>query len=202
MFKFFRKILIWVFLALTLWYYMSKPADQTDVSPETSSSSQIEIAPPSKLPIPASRPLFDPEIRADAVFVDKSERRLQLRYQGALIREYEIALGFAPEGQKEKQGDGRTPTGDYLLDWRNENSQYYRSIHVSYPRPDQRHAAREAGFDPGGDIMIHGQPNLSPYEGKAKIRRDWTAGCIALSNADMDEIWRHVADGTKISIIE
>ncbi len=201
MFKFFRKIFIWVFLAMVLWHYISKPpADEpaTDAPAEAVGAFEAEPI----LPLPASRPVLDADIRADAVFVDKSDRKLQLLLGNALIQEYDIALGFAPSGQKERQGDGKTPTGEYRLDWRNENSQYYRSIHVSYPRPDQRAAAQAAGIDPGGDIMIHGQPNLSPVKGKAKIPSDWTAGCIAVSNADMDQIWRHVPDGVKITIIE
>lgn len=154
------------------------------------------------LPVPEPRPILDPDLRADHVVVDKSERRLRLIANGEVFREYSIALGFSPQGQKLKQGDGKTPTGEYVLDWRNPQSDFYRSLHVSYPTPDQISKAQREGRDPGGAIMIHGQPNGSSFEGFAKITRDWTAGCIAVSNAEMDEIWRHVNDGTKITILE
>jgi len=139
---------------------------------------------------------------ADEVVVDKSDRKLRLMKGGQVMREYRIALGKDPVGHKYREGDQRTPEGEYVLDWRNHKSQFYKSIHVSYPNTDDRLRAQEAGYKPGGMIMIHGKPNyvqssavLAEYD-----RIDWTNGCIAVNNADMDEIWHSVRDGTKIRI--
>jgi murein L,D-transpeptidase YafK len=133
--------------------------------------------------------------RADAVLVDKSERTLQLLRDGAVIATFSVALGFAPEGHKTQQGDGRTPEGRYVLDWRNPKSRFHLSIHISYPNSADKAQAAARGVSPGGDIFIHGTPWLASVTG-----RDWTLGCIAVSNADMDAIWASVADGTPIVI--
>ena len=141
-------------------------------------------------------------LRADRVVVDKSERRLRLLYRGKVVREYPIALGDAPIGHKVQEGDERTPEGHYVLDWRNPNSRFYKSIHISYPNAQDRARAKALGVNPGGMIMIHGRPNyihskrvLAEYD-----RRDWTDGCIAVNNEQMDEIWNAVPDGTPIDI--
>lgn len=140
---------------------------------------------------------------ADQVVVKKSERKLQLLHDGQVLREYRVALGDAPVGHKFQEGDERTPEGSYILDWRNPRSSFYKSIHVSYPNSRDRAMARLLGTDPGGMIMVHGQPNhirsksvLAEY-----ARRDWTNGCIAVRNDEMDEIWRMVRDGTPIRIL-
>ena len=133
--------------------------------------------------------------RADAVLVDKSDRELQLLREGAVIAAFPVALGFAPEGHKTQQGDGRTPEGRYVLDWRNPQSRFYLSIHISYPNASDTAQAAARGVSPGGDIFIHGTPWLAGVAG-----RDWTLGCIAVSNANMDAIWAAVPDGTPIVI--
>jgi murein L,D-transpeptidase YafK len=133
--------------------------------------------------------------RADEVLVDKSDRQLQLLRKGEVIATFPVALGFAPEGHKTQQGDGRTPEGRYVLDWRNPKSRFYLSLHVSYPNAADRAQAAARGVSPGGDIFIHGTPWLATVAGW-----DWTLGCIAVSNADMDTIWASVADGTPIVI--
>lgn len=133
--------------------------------------------------------------RADEVLVDKSERQLQLLRKGEVIATFAVALGFAPDGHKTQQGDGRTPEGRYRLDWRNPKSRFYLSIHVSYPNAADKAQAAARGVSPGGDIFIHGTPWLADVVGW-----DWTLGCIAVSNADMDAIWASVADGTPIVI--
>ena len=134
--------------------------------------------------------------RADLVVVIKSARMLYLYAGGTVVGQYPMALGLAPLGDKHQRGDNKTPIGAYTLDWRNPNSIFHRSIHISYP--DARDAARAAasGIKPGKNIMIHGQPD---YDNRPRTG-DWTHGCIAVSNAAMDDIWVRVADGTPIQI--
>lgn len=144
-------------------------------------------------PAPASE-------RATAVVVLKGERRLILRRGEVEIAAYDIALGFAPQGHKRREGDGRTPEGRYVIDWRNPDSAYHLSLHVSYPNAADRAAAAAAGEDPGGMIMIHGLPNGLGWVGGFHTARDWTAGCIAVTSEEIAEIWRLVPDGTPIEI--
>ena len=136
----------------------------------------------------------------DLVKVDKSERRLELMSAGKVVRSYAMALGANPDGHKLKEGDERTPEGRYVLDWRNAGSGYYRSIHVSYPDANDEAAAKRAGVDPGGMIMIHGQPNGYGWWSWLLQMFDWTNGCIAVSDEDMAEIWQMVENGTPIEI--
>ena len=140
------------------------------------------------------------EKKVDAVVVLKSERTLNLLAQGKVIRSYKVALGGVPVGAKEQQGDHKTPEGHYVLDRRNPKSMFYRSIHVSYPNERDRHNAEKKGVSPGGDIMIHGLPNGTGAVGAAHRLVDWTDGCIAVTDSEMDEIWTLVADGTPIEI--
>ena len=143
--------------------------------------------------------LLPPSKRADFVLIEKAERRLTLMRDGVILKHYRIGLGFSPAGDKQVEGDGRTPEGIYRIDRRNDRSKFHLSLGIDYPRPDQRAAARAEGRNPGGDIFIHGQPN--GYSGK-KIRGDWTAGCAAVSNAEIREIWAHVPIGTTVEIRE
>jgi murein L,D-transpeptidase YafK len=138
--------------------------------------------------------------KADRVVVLKGERRLMLLRGASVLRTYRIALGRTPQGAKVAAGDGRTPEGRYVLDWRNPHSRFYRSIHVSYPNDADRARARRLGRSPGGDIMIHGLPERLDGYGIEHARWDWTEGCVAVSNAEMDEIWTLVANGTVIDI--
>ena len=138
--------------------------------------------------------------KADLVRVDKSERRLELLRKGTVLRSYRVALGNAPEGHKREEGDERTPEGRYVLDWRNPGSSFHKSIHISYPNAADRAAAKAAGRDPGGLIMIHGQPNGFGWWSWLLQLVDWTDGCIAVTDAEMDEIWTMVDNGTPIEI--
>jgi murein L,D-transpeptidase YafK len=138
--------------------------------------------------------------KADLVVVYKSERILQLKRAGRLLKAFPIALGREPTGPKLKEGDGRTPEGVYTLDWRNPRSRFHRSIHVSYPRPNDAEHASRWGVSPGGQIMLHGLPNGVAAERVGHPRRDWTEGCIALTNEEIEEIWARVEDGTTIII--
>jgi murein L,D-transpeptidase YafK len=139
--------------------------------------------------------------KADFIRVDKSERRLELLRDDLVIGSYSIALGRSPVGDKEHEGDMRTPEGRYVIDWRNPKSGYHLSLPISYPDKNDRAAARAAGVSPGGDVMIHGQPSGYALTASALLQQaDWTYGCIAVTNADMDEIWKAVPDGTPIEI--
>jgi len=137
---------------------------------------------------------------ADRVVIEKATRQLHLLQKGKIFRTFEIALGIAPVGDKKQEGDFKTPEGNYLLDARNPNSEFFLSIHVSYPNIVDRREAASEGIDPGGAIMIHGQPN-EPTRSEAYYRtQDWTNGCIAVSNSDMIDIWLMTGANTPIEI--
>jgi murein L,D-transpeptidase YafK len=133
------------------------------------------------------------------IFVDKSERRLELRQGGRVIRAYDISLGGNPLGPKRQEGDGRTPEGTYVIDFRKADSAYHLSLHISYPNAADRAASLKMGVPTGGAIFIHGLPNAYPLSIAPKV--DWTQGCIALDNAEIEEIWRLVPDGTAVMIV-
>lgn len=149
-------------------------------------------APPPDRPEPAlSGPL-------DRILIEKSARRITLYQNGEAVRIWPMALGFAPQGDKIREGDGRTPEGSFRIDRRNESSRYHLSLGLDYPQPDDIARARSGGYSPGGDIMIHGQPNALAEP--LQVPGDWTAGCIALTNARMREIWDHTPIGTPVEI--
>jgi murein L,D-transpeptidase YafK len=139
-------------------------------------------------------------LHADQVLVLKKERTLKLYSQGKVIKTYKVALGGDPVGPKAKQGDHKTPEGSYILDSRNPHSKFYKSVHISYPSEHDRALARAEGVSPGGDVFIHGLPNGYGAIGAAHRLRDWTDGCIAVTNEEMDEIWKAVPDGIRIEI--
>ena len=130
----------------------------------------------------------------------KAARRLLLVTDREVLASFDIALGFEPEGPKDRQGDGRTPEGSYVLDWRTDDSEYYRAIHISYPNADDRRRAKALGVPPGGHVMIHGLPNGLEAIGRDHAKGDWTRGCIAVSNEELDHIWASVPNGTPIEI--
>ena len=139
----------------------------------------------------------------DRVVVFKERRKLFLCKGDSSLVEYGISLGKNPKGHKLRRGDSRTPEGDYVLDWRNANSRFYRSIHISYPNEKDLKRASKKGVSPGGNIMIHGFPhgaNRSIWSRYKFLNRDWTDGCIAVPNEVMDIIWASVKDGTPIEI--
>ena len=138
--------------------------------------------------------------KADVILVEKSARRLTLFYAGRKLKEYRVALGFSPVGPKQHEGDGRTPEGNYTIDFHKSDSAFHRALHISYPDAADSARAAEAGVAPGEDIMIHGLPNGFSALGPAHRLRDWTAGCIAVTDSEIDEIWASVADGTPIEI--
>lgn len=137
--------------------------------------------------------------QVERIVVQKAARRMMLFQDGKIVREYRIALGFAPLGTKDRQGDGRTPEGVFKIDRRNAASAYHLSLGINYPRPEDVARAAKGGYSPGGDIFFHGQPNAMP-DG-AVIPGDWTAGCMALTDAEMREIWPVVPIGTAVEIL-
>jgi murein L,D-transpeptidase YafK len=147
----------------------------------------------------AEDPISVPDY-ADYVLVDKSDRKLYLLKAGRVLREVEVSLGLVPTGPKQREGDFRTPEGKYVLDMRNADSDFFLSIHVSYPDESDRMRARTQGVDPGGQIMIHGLPNDPKYDLRRYLDTDWTDGCIAVSNSDMVDIWLMTRESTPIEI--
>jgi len=137
---------------------------------------------------------------ADSIVVEKSQHRLSLYRRGTLLRSYLIALGQQPVGDKERIGDMRTPEGIFRIEARNPASRYHRALRISYPDSAHRARARARGVSPGGDIMIHGLPARQAWVGAAHRDFDWTEGCIAVTNAEIEEIWGAVPVGTPIQI--
>lgn len=136
--------------------------------------------------------------RIDRILIEKSARRLTVYRDGEVLRSYRVALGFAPDGDKLREGDGRTPEGRFRIDRRNPESAYHLSLGLDYPQKDDLIRAAAGGYSPGGEIFIHGQPNA--FLGKATLRHDWTAGCIAVSDAEIEELWRITPIGTEVEI--
>ncbi len=139
-------------------------------------------------------------LKADRVVVFKGERKLVLMRGERVLKVFRVALGRNATGHKIKVGDNRTPEGDYVLDSRLADSNFYRALHISYPNWYDRSRAEFLGVPPGGAIMIHGLPNNVPRDFVGHPRIDWTNGCIAVTNREIDEIWAMVEDGTEISI--
>ena len=146
-------------------------------------------------------PTLDPLPSVDRVIVHKAQRRLLLMHGANLVRSYHVSLGLNPIGQKERSGDFRTPEGTYRLERRNPRSDYFLSIQVSYPNDVDLRRARAHHWDTGGSIMLHGLPNWLKHEPEYYEKNDWTDGCIAVSNADMTEIWMLTPDDVPIDIL-
>lgn len=138
--------------------------------------------------------------RADRVVVEKAARTLTLLRDGKALKTYRVSLGGNPVGHKNREGDQRTPEGEYVIDWHKPDSSFHRALHISYPAPTDIERARRAGVSPGGDIMIHGAPNGFGWIGRLHRWRDWTAGCVAVTDAEIEEIWTAVPDGTPVSL--
>jgi len=141
-----------------------------------------------------------PNAAVDKLLVIKSTRQLQLLSHGVALKTYRVSLGKQPRGPKEREGDKRTPEGLYWVDWRKVSDRYNLALHLSYPNARDAAKASAAGVEPGGMIMIHGTPVSEEYPEWYFQSLDWTDGCIALKNADMQEVWSLVKDGTLIEI--
>lgn len=137
----------------------------------------------------------------DSIVVLKSERRLQVYNNGHLLKTYKIALGEHPIGHKQYEGDRKTPEGLYFINGKNPNSTCHKNLGISYPNDTDRAAARKIGKSPGGDIKIHGLPNGQGYIGRMHSMKDWTYGCIAVTDEEVDEIYDHTAVGIPINIL-
>ncbi len=134
------------------------------------------------------------------IIVEKSKHKMYLYDGNKLGKAYKISMGANPTGHKHEQGDEKTPEGKYIIDYKNDKSMAYLSMHISYPNSSDKSYATSNYRNPGGDIMIHGLPNSIKYAGKFHRWYDWTNGCIGVTNKEMDEIWRSVKVGTEIVI--
>ena len=137
---------------------------------------------------------------ADSIVVEKKARRLTLYHQGRLLKTYRVALGSNPVGAKQVAGDGRTPEGLFSIDYKNDRSDFHLALHISYPDSAHRARAEAMGMSPGGNILIHGLPNKSGSTGAFHRLKDWTDGCIALTDEEIDGVWSAVSVGTPVEI--
>jgi len=185
------------FLLLALWPALAHPLEEA--SARTTPSPEAENGAPAAMAnIPAA--MANVPAPVDRVLVIKSQRLLLLLKGEETVRKFRVALGANPVGPKEQEGDKRTPEGTYVLDWRTTDSKFYKSIHISYPGEGDIAKAEAMGVSPGGYIMLHGLPEEMEWMGSLHRLFDWTNGCIAVTNAEMDEIWELVPDGTPIEI--
>jgi murein L,D-transpeptidase YafK len=146
-----------------------------------------------RAPLPA-------DSKADLWVVEMGQHHLQAYSHGTLLREYPVSLGRGPSGPKERQGDRRTPEGRYVIDSHNPASSFHLALHVSYPSAADAARARAGGYDPGGEIMVHGIRNGMGWIGRAHRLVDWTIGCVAVTDPEIEELYRIVPDGTPIEI--
>lgn len=168
---------------------------QTKTPPDRVATLETKPRPP-KLPDRSLPPIGV----ADWILVEKKARRLTLFRENKPLKSYDIALGRQPDGPKRFQGDNKTPEGRYKIDFRKQNSNYHRALHISYPSAEDAAIAAKQKRPAGGDIMIHGLPKGMGSLGRLHLLRDWTAGCIAVTNVEIEELWRAVPDGTPIEI--
>ena len=147
----------------------------------------------------SDKPL-DQSARINKIIVEKSKRRLHLYFDDKLIKTYKISLGRHPVGDKEREGDKKTPEGHYVINDKNPNSGYYKNLGISYPNKQDIEQAKKSGKNPGGQIKIHGIKNGFGWIGRLHLLIDWTAGCIALTNNEIDELYEAIHIGTPIEI--
>ena len=139
--------------------------------------------------------------KADRIVIVKSIRIMTLVREGKILKTYKVALGGQPVGKKEREGDHKTPEGDYLIDLKNSESRFHLSLHISYPDTADRENARKLHLHPGGSIMIHGLPAMFAWVGALHRQADWTDGCVAVTNVEIEEIWKMVDVGTPVKIL-
>jgi murein L,D-transpeptidase YafK len=139
--------------------------------------------------------------RADTILIVKHERKLYLLRDNSTMRSYRVALGLSPTGAKEREWDFRTPEGSYIIDFRHEHSHYFKALHISYPSSADLKRSASQHLSPGRDIFIHGEPNQPKKPDSYYKTRDWTNGCIALSNEDLQDVWNHTAVQARVEIV-
>ena len=144
--------------------------------------------------------LAAPHERATTVVIEKSQRRISLERNGAILKSYEMSLGSSPIGHKQQEGDGRTPEGAYAIDFKHPRSRFHLALRISYPNGNDSAQASRRGMSAGSDIMIHGLRNGLGWLGALHLYRDWTDGCIAVTNTQIEEIWAMVDVGTRVEI--
>lgn len=160
-------------------------------------------AAPASAPVPLALAVHVPKAKmvvADSMVLDKSDRQLTLYFRGERVATYGVALGKNPVGDKNGRGDGRTPEGLFTIEGRNPQSKYHLSLRISYPDASHLERAAERGVSAGGDIMIHGLPSAFAMVGALHREQDWTEGCVAVTNKEIEEIWRAVPNGARILI--
>jgi murein L,D-transpeptidase YafK len=148
----------------------------------------------------ASRLAAQTETKVDRIVVEKSKRTLKLMDGAKILKTHKVALGGQPVGSKDRQGDHKTPEGIYSVDAKNPNSQFYKALHISYPSQADRTNARKLGMSPGGDVEIHGLGSKWGWIGAKHRLTDWTDGCIAVTNEEIDEIYPLIKVGTPVEI--
>lgn len=136
----------------------------------------------------------------DKILIEKEKRKMSLFLKGRLIKAYDIALGFEPVGHKQQEGDGKTPEGTYSISYKNPASQFHKALKISYPNKKDQQNASKLGVSPGDFIMIHGLGKTFGWLGKAHIYKDWTLGCVAVTNEEIDEIYKLTPIGTTVEI--
>jgi murein L,D-transpeptidase YafK len=144
---------------------------------------------------------IEPALRADAILIVKHERKLYLLRDNFPLRTFRVALGLSPTGAKEREWDFRTPEGSYIIDFRQQHSQYFKALHISYPSSADLKRSSAMHTPAGGDIFIHGEPNRPTKPVSYYKTRDWTNGCIALSDEDLQDLWDLTADRTPVEIV-
>ena len=137
---------------------------------------------------------------ADRILIVKSTRTLALLNHGEVLKSYKVALGGNPIGPKRREGDSKTPEGKYVIDGKNPHSQFHLALHISYPNAADRERAHKLGARPGGDVEIHGLQPKWAWLGSQHLQRDWTLGCIAVTNPEIEEIYKLVPVGTPVEI--
>jgi murein L,D-transpeptidase YafK len=142
-----------------------------------------------------------PAQRADTILIVKHERKLYLLRDNSPLRSYRIALGLSPTGAKEREWDFRTPEGSYIIDFRQERSHYFKALHISYPSPADLKRSSAQHLSAGRDIFIHGEPNQPTKPDSYYTTRDWTNGCVALSDEDLQDVWNLTAGRTRVEIV-
>jgi lipoprotein-anchoring transpeptidase ErfK/SrfK len=178
----------------------SETTTRVDARTVISVKSSERFEPLYAVPLPASGARLGPPAAADSIVVYKRERTLTLFNRGVPVRSYFVALGSKPVGDKQRAGDQRTPEGVFYINAHNPASKFHLALRISYPDDAHRTRAQALGVDPGGDIMIHGLPKEYSAAGKDHRQNDWTNGCVALSNQEIEEIWHAVPDGTPVQI--